>query len=75
MDYTRLRDIRDFLNMTQDDFARVLDVSNASYKAYEIGKRRIPPTLENRVNQLFDYVAIEQTKQIKFNMLAKLIQR
>lgn len=75
MDYTRLRDIRDFLNMTQDDFARVLDVSNASYKAYEIGKRRIPQTLENRVNQLFDYAAIEQTKQIKFKMLAKLIQR
>lgn len=75
MDYTRLRDIRDFLNMTQDDFARVLDVSNASYKAYEIGKRRIPKTLENRVNQLFDYAAIEQTKQVKFNMLAKLIQR
>lgn len=75
MDYTRLRDIRDFLNMTQDDFARVLDVSNASYKAYEIGKRRIPSELENRIVALFDYDDIQRAQQIKFNMLAKLIQR
>lgn len=40
--YTRIRDLREDLDMTQTEMAKILHCSQQAYSQYELGKRDIP---------------------------------
>ncbi len=41
--YQRIRDLRDDSDLTQTQVAQVLNCSQQTYSAYELGQRMIPP--------------------------------
>ena len=42
MEYSRIRDIREYNNLTQKDIAKIINVAQRTYSGYENGTRNIP---------------------------------
>ena len=61
MRYTRLRDLREDCDLTQEQLVRVLGMHKTTYTNYEQGKREIPFALviklANFYNVSIDYIA------------------
>ena len=61
MHYTRLRDLREDHDLTQDQLVSQLGLNKTTYTNYEQGKREIPFALAIRLAQLYnvslDYIA------------------
>lgn len=61
MHYTRLRDLREDHDLTQDQLVARLGLNKTTYTNYEQGKREIPFALVIRLAQLYnvslDYIA------------------
>lgn len=59
--YTRLRDLREDHDLTQDALVEILDMHKTTYTNYEQGKREIPFELAIRLAKLYnvslDYIA------------------
>ena len=59
--YRRLKDLREDMDMTQADVARVLNTAREQYNKYELGKQEIPfhhvITLAKLYNVSIDYIA------------------
>lgn len=58
--YQRIRDMREDSDLTQTQIARVLNCSQQTYSAYELGQRMIPPevliSLANFYHTSVDYL-------------------
>ena len=61
MHYTRLRDLREDSDLTQDQLVRAIGMHKTTYTNYEQGKREIPfslvVTLANFYNVSINYIA------------------
>ncbi|MBR4080486.1 MAG: helix-turn-helix transcriptional regulator [Clostridia bacterium] len=61
MHYTRLRDLREDHDLTQDQLVAQLGLNKTTYTNYEQGKREVPFALAIRLAQLYnvslDYIA------------------
>ncbi len=59
--YKRLKDLREDMDMTQADVARVLNTAREQYNKYELGRQEIPfhhvITLAKLYNVSIDYIA------------------
>ena len=59
--YRRLKDLREDMDMTQADVARILNTAREQYNKYELGKQEIPfhhvITLAKLYNVSIDYIA------------------
>ena len=59
--YKRLKDLREDMDMTQADVARVLNTAREQYNKYELGRQEIPfhhvITLARFYNVSIDYIA------------------
>ena len=71
MHYTRLRDLREDHDLTQDELVKILKVHKTTYTNYEQGKREIPFALAIRLAGLYnvslDFIAglIDEPKPIR----------
>lgn len=54
MHYTRLRDLREDHDLTQDQLVARLGLNKTTYTNYEQGKREIPFALAIRLAQLYN---------------------
>ena len=66
INYRRLRDLREDMDMTQAQIAEILGTAREQYNKYELGKQEIPfrhvITLARFYNVSIDYIAgIEDT--------------
>ena len=71
MNVERLKDLRDELEITQNDMANMLGCKRSTYSLWEINKNTIPlyylNKLSNILNVNIDYlVDLSNTKNIKF---------
>lgn len=70
MHYTRLRDLREDHDLTQDALVKILGVHKTTYTNYEQGKREIPFGLAIRLAKLYnvslDYIAglVDEPKSV-----------
>ncbi len=59
--YRRLRDLREDMDLTQDDLVKILGMPKTTYTNYEQGKREIPFSLAIRLakfyNTSLDFIA------------------
>lgn len=57
---TRIKDLREDMDLTQEYIANILNISQVAYSYYEIGKRNIPiellSTLADFYNTSVDYL-------------------
>ena len=54
MHYTRLRDLREDCDLTQDQLVRILGMHKTTYTNYEQGKREIPFALVIRLANFYN---------------------
>ena len=58
--YPHIRELREELELSQEDMADYLNVSQVAYSYYEIGRRDIPPNvlieISNRFGCSIDYL-------------------
>lgn len=54
MIYKRLRDLREDKDMTQEDVAKILNVSQRAYSHYERGERAIPIEAWKKLSELHE---------------------
>ena len=61
MYYSRLRDLREDHDLTQDELVKILKMHKTTYTNYEQGKREIPFALAIQLSKLYnvslDYIA------------------
>lgn len=57
---TRIKDLREDMDLTQEYIANILNISQVAYSYYEIGKRNVPiellSTLADFYNTSVDYL-------------------
>ena len=69
--YQRLKDLREDQDKSQNDIAKILDISRQHYSLYERGERELPMhhfvTLAKYYNVSLDYLAglIDTPKKLK----------
>lgn len=54
MHYTRLRDLREDCDLTQEQLVKILDMHKTTYTNYEQGKREIPFELVIKLAKLYN---------------------
>lgn len=75
----RLRDIRCGMNLTQERFAEMLDISTQLYKKMESGENNISLStlqkMKSKLNFSTDYLLFgEKEEQIKYNLIFQKIK-
>lgn len=50
----RLKELREEYNLTQEEFSKILNVSQVAYSYYEIGKRSIPIDLLIKIANYYE---------------------
>ena len=69
--YQRLRDLREDMDLSQQQISDYLQITRQQYQLYESGKREIPFRLVIELARFYDvtidYIAGETNKKIKLN--------
>ena len=54
MTYTRIRDLREDSDLTQQNMADKLFINRRTYSSYEVGSRSIPVEILGKIADIFD---------------------
>lgn len=70
-----LKELRQLLGISQDTFARVLNMKRSTYAQYENGLRKIPHKLSVIVEMMYNEKLVADIKKMKYEFFASKLLR